>query len=155
MIVSRFSIRRRSPKSVAFDGRSLSSPVLRGWDRYTVGLVGELVQQGIDVTLFHRERESLHQPHVADLGCRVVGLPDRGGLYWEQVAVPLALWRGRYDLFHAPAEHGVPLAAPCPVVLTYHSVTTQGTGYHRLDPAFPGRSGCTEHPDAVGVYADR
>jgi glycosyltransferase involved in cell wall biosynthesis len=39
------------------------------------------------------------------------------------VAVPVALWRGRYDLFHAPAEHGVPLAAPCPVVLTVHSVT--------------------------------
>jgi glycosyltransferase involved in cell wall biosynthesis len=108
---------------VAFDGRSLSSPVLRGWDRYTVGLVGELVRQGIEVTLFHRAREPLHEAHVANLGCRVVGLPDRGGLYWEQVAVPLALWRGRYDLFHAPAEHGVPLAAPCPVVLTFHSVT--------------------------------
>jgi glycosyltransferase involved in cell wall biosynthesis len=108
---------------VAFDGRSLSSPVLRGWDRYTVGLVGELVRQGIDVTLFHRAREPLHQPHVEKLGCRIIGLQDRGGLYWEQVAVPLALWRGRYDLFHAPAEHGVPLAAPCPVVLTFHSVT--------------------------------
>jgi glycosyltransferase involved in cell wall biosynthesis len=108
---------------VAFDARSLSCPVLRGWDRYTVGLVEELVRQGVEVTLFHRAREPLHQPHVAALGCCVVGLPDRGGLYWEQVAVPLALWQGRYDLFHAPAEHGVPLAAPCPVVLTIHSVT--------------------------------
>jgi glycosyltransferase involved in cell wall biosynthesis len=117
------SVKWKSKMRVAFDGRSLSSPVLRGWDRYTVGLVGELVRQGIEVTLFHRACEPLHQAHVANLGCRVMGLPDRGGLYWEQVAVPLALWRGRYDLFHAPAEHGVPLAAPCPVVLTYHSVT--------------------------------
>jgi glycosyltransferase involved in cell wall biosynthesis len=108
---------------IAFDARSLSSPVLRGWDRYTVGLVKELVHQGIEVTLFNRDRESLHLPHVAELGCRFVSLADRGGLHWEQVAVPLALWRGRYDLFHAPAEHGVPLAAPCPVVLTFHSVT--------------------------------
>jgi len=108
---------------VGFDGRSLASPVLRGWDRYTVGLVRELVRQGVDITLFHREREPLCTSHVADLGCRVEGLGDGGGLYWEQVAVPLALWRGRYDLFHAPAEHGVPLAAPCPVVLTVHSVT--------------------------------
>ena len=108
---------------VAFDGRSLSSPVLRGWDRYTVGLVGELVRQGIEVTLFHRASEPLHTPHVAGLNCRVVGLRDRGGLYWEQVGLPLALWRERYDVFHAPAEHGVPLAAPCPVVLTIHSVT--------------------------------
>jgi glycosyltransferase involved in cell wall biosynthesis len=86
-------------------------------------LVRELVRSGIEVTLFHRDREPLHKPHVADLKCKVVGLSDRGGLYWEQIAVPLALWRGKYDLFHAPAEHGVPLAAPCPVVLTYHSVT--------------------------------
>ncbi len=124
MRLSLFPSRGHSPPRVAFDGRSLSSKVLRGWDRYTVGLVGELVRQGIEVTLFHRRREPLHQPHVANLGCRVVGLTDLGGLYWEQVAVPFALWRGGYDLFHAPAEHGVPLAAPCPVVLTFHSVTS-------------------------------
>lgn len=115
---------------VAFDGRSLASPVLRGWDRYTVGLVKELARQGVEVTLFHRAREPLCPPHVADMGCRVEGLRDRGGLYWEQVAVPLALWRGKYDLFHAPAEHGVPLASPCPVVLTFHSAT--GPSYSDL-----------------------
>jgi glycosyltransferase involved in cell wall biosynthesis len=108
---------------VAFDARSLSSPVLRGWDRYIVGLVGELVRQGIEVTLFYRESQPLHTSHVANLGCSVVGLPDRGGMYWEQVSVPLALLRGKFDLFHAPAEQGVPLAAPCPTVLTFHSVT--------------------------------
>jgi glycosyltransferase involved in cell wall biosynthesis len=92
-------------------------------DRYTVGLAGELVRQGVQVALFHRERQPLNPSHVAGLGCQVVGLPDKGGLYWEQVAVPLALWKGRFDLFHAPAEHGVPLAAPCPTILTLHSVT--------------------------------
>jgi glycosyltransferase involved in cell wall biosynthesis len=124
---------------VAFDGRSLASPVLRGWDRYTVGLVKELVRQGIEVTLFHRANEALHGAHVADLGCRVEGLQDRGGLYWEQVAVPWALWRGRYDLFHAPAEHGVPLAAPCPVVLTIHSVTWHSYLYLVRRGLLPGR----------------
>ncbi|MGD0074552.1 MAG: glycosyltransferase family 1 protein [Candidatus Binataceae bacterium] len=108
---------------IAFDARSLASPVLRGWDRYLVGLAGELVQQGIEVTLLHRAREPLHRRHIADLGCEVVGLEDFGGLHWEQVAVPLALWRRRVDLFHAPAEHGVPFGAMCPVVLTIHSVT--------------------------------
>jgi len=111
------------PLRIAFDARSLASPVLRGWDRYTVGLVGELVRQGVSVALFHRAYQALHTQHVGNLGCHVVGLADRGGLHWEQVAVPLALWRGKFDLFHAPAEHGVPLAAPCPVVLTYHSTT--------------------------------
>src|SRR5262245_8669551 len=124
---------------VAFDGRSLASPVLRGWDRYTVGLVRELVRQGVEVTLFHRARESLCSLHVADLGCRVEGLRDRGGIYWEQVAVPLALWRDRYDLFHAPAEHGVPLASPCSVVLTFHSATAQSYGDLIRRGRLPGR----------------
>ncbi len=108
---------------VAFDARSLSSPVLRGWDRYLVGLAGELVRQGVEVTLFHRASQPLQRRHVADLGCEVAGLEDRGGMHWEQMAVPLALWRGKFNLYHAPAEHGVPLAASCPTVLTIHSVT--------------------------------
>jgi glycosyltransferase involved in cell wall biosynthesis len=124
---------------VAFDARSLASPVLRGWDRYTVGLVKELVRQGIDITLFHRANEPLHGPHVAELGCRVHGLRDRGGLYWEQLAVPWALWRGRYDVFHAPAEHGVPLASPCPVVLTIHSVTGHSYAHLVRRGLLPGR----------------
>lgn len=130
---------RNTAMRVAFDGRSLSSPVLRGWDRYTVGLVGELVRQGIEVTLFYRLREPLHQPHIADLGCRVIGLADLGGLHWEQVAVPLVLWRGGYDLFHAPTEHGVPLAAPCPVVLTVHSVTNHSYADLVRRRLLPGR----------------
>src|SRR5260370_12436000 len=124
---------------VAFDGRSLSSPVLRGWDRYTVGLVKELVRLGVEVTLFYRDRQPLHAPHLADLGCAVLGLRDRGGLYWEQAAVPLALWRGKYDLFHAPAEHGVPLASPCPVVLTVHSVTVHSYDNLVRRGLLPGR----------------
>lgn len=115
---------------VAVDARSLASPVLRGWDRYTVGLVKELVRQGVAITLFHRARQPLEGKHIADLGCEVIGLNDRGGLHWEQVAVPLALWRGKFDLFHAPAEHGVPLVARCPVVLTIHSLTA--LSYSRL-----------------------
>lgn len=108
---------------VAFNARSLVSPVPRGWDRYTIGLVRELVRIGVDVTLLHRAREPLHEPHVRDLGCHIEGLPDRSGLHWEQAALPRALKQGRFDLFHAPTENGVPLLAPCPVVLTIHSVT--------------------------------
>jgi len=109
---------------VAFDGRDLScATVLRGINRYTVGLVRELVRQGVRVTLFHREREPLPPADVAELGCDVAGLPDWSARHWEQVAVPLALWRGKFDLFHAPAERGVPWAAPCPVVFTIHSTT--------------------------------
>jgi glycosyltransferase involved in cell wall biosynthesis len=110
---------------LALDARFLASPVLRGMDRYTVGLVRALVGRGVDVSLFHRDRQPLHPSHVADLGARVVGLAARREVHYEQVIVPRALRRGRFDLFHAPAERGVPLWAPCPTVLTIHSVTTQ------------------------------
>ncbi len=109
---------------LAFDGRSLASPVLRGWHRYAIGLVEALTRRGAEVTLFHRTALPLHEANVAHLGCRTAGLRDRGGLYYEQVSVPWALARGGFDLFHAPFEHGVPLVAPCPVVLTLHSATS-------------------------------
>jgi glycosyltransferase involved in cell wall biosynthesis len=115
---------------VAFDGRSLTAPAPRGWDRYIIGLVRELGRQGVEVTLFHRASEPLHPSHLARLTCRVTGLADRGGLHWEQIAVPRELRRGGFDLFHAAAERGVPLPAPCPVVFTIHSATT--SSYQRL-----------------------
>lgn len=108
---------------VAFDGRSLTGPALRGWDRYTVGLVRELVVRGVEVVLLHRAGEPVREEHVRGLGCRTQAVVARRGLAWEQVAVPLALLRGGFDVYHAPAERGVPLVAPCPTVLTVHSVT--------------------------------
>jgi hypothetical protein len=44
-------------------------------------------------------------------------------VWWEQVAVPQALRRGEFDLYHAPAEHGIPVLSRRPTVLTVHSVT--------------------------------
>lgn len=105
------------------DGRSLTSPVLRGWDRYTVGLASELVKRGTQVTLFYQEGKPLHPDHVREIGCETVGLHSSKGLQWEQVTLPRALRRGGYDVYHAPAEHGVPWFCPCPAVLTIHSVT--------------------------------
>ena len=106
---------------VAFDARSLASPVLRGWDRYTIGLARALRERGVDVTLLCREREPVHIPHAVAAASNVRPLPDRGGLWWEQVALRRAI--ADYDLYHAPAEHGVPLHAGRPVVLTIHSMT--------------------------------
>lgn len=114
---------KMSELHIAFDARHLTSRVLRGMDRYTVGLVRELVNQGIKVTLFHRDREPLNPAHIENLGCNVIGLRDYSGLYWEQVAVPMAILREKIDIYHAPAERGVPLFAPCPVVFTIHSLT--------------------------------
>jgi glycosyltransferase involved in cell wall biosynthesis len=116
--------------NVAFDARHLTTKVLRGMDRYTVGLVSELVNKGVQVTLFHRTCEPLNPAHIKNLKCNIVGLKDYGGLHWEQVVLPLALLRGKFHIFHAPAERGVPIFAPCPIVFTIHSVT--GNSYYNL-----------------------
>src|SRR5579872_1846890 len=108
---------------VAMDGRSLASPALRGWDRYMIGLATELVKRRVALTLFYREGTPLYSAHVAQIGCEVVGLKSSTGLQWEQVTLPRALRRGHYDIYHAPAEHAVPLLSPCPTVLTIHSLT--------------------------------
>jgi glycosyltransferase involved in cell wall biosynthesis len=120
----------RANLNVAFDARHLTLTVMRGMDRYTVALVRELVDLGVKVTLFHRTCEPLNLASIEHLGCSVVGLTDYSGLHWEQVVVPIALLRGKFDLYHAPAERGVPLLAPCPVVFTIHSVT--GHSYYEL-----------------------
>ncbi len=108
---------------VAMDGRSLASPIVRGMDRYIIGLVEHLASRDVEVTLVHRDGEPVHPDHQRRLGVPLLSISDRSGLSWEQVSLPRALRRGRFDLYHAPAEHGVPLLAPCPTVLTLHSAT--------------------------------
>ncbi len=113
------------PIRVAIDARDLTAPAQRGMARYIVGLATHLPSCGVRVTLFHRAREPLVPEHLRGIGCDAIGLPDRGGVYWEQVSVPRALVRGNFDVYHAAAERGVPLAAPCPVALSIHSATAE------------------------------
>ncbi|MFH5805798.1 glycosyltransferase family 4 protein [Alienimonas sp. DA493] len=123
---------------VAFDGRSLASPALRGWDRYTVGLTRALTARGVEATFLCRVGAPARAEHLAGIDCEVREVPARYGVLWEQVAVPALLRRERFDLHHAPNEHGVPIVAPCPQVLTHHSVT--GPSYRALvrSGALPG-----------------
>ncbi len=122
---------------VALDARSLIAPVPRGWDRYLLELADALEAEGADVTMVHRAGAPPHAGHR--VRCALLPVDARSGLHWEQVALPRALRAGRFDVYHAPAEHGVPLWAPCPVVLTIHSAT--GHSYRRLvdSGVLPGR----------------
>jgi glycosyltransferase involved in cell wall biosynthesis len=138
---------------VVLDGRSLSGEVLRGWDRYTVGLVRALAASGVEVVLAERKRAPLNPAHVQDLPCGIVSLDDMGGLWWEQVALPRALSALKADIYHAPAEHGVPLAAPCATVLTLHSATAHSyadlLARGRLTGRLADYAGSDTHPDAL------
>ena len=117
----------RDDLHVAFDGRSLAASSLRGWDRYTLELARELEHLGIKLSFFCRAEAPIQRQHLRGLDASVVALPDHGGLHWTQVALPKALKEHGCDLYHAPAEQGVPLLPmTCPVVLTVHSVISLG-----------------------------
>jgi len=45
-----------------------------------------------------------------------------GNMAWTHLDLPLRLWRGNFDLLHAPAFIA-PVKAPCPVVITMHDIT--------------------------------
>jgi glycosyltransferase involved in cell wall biosynthesis len=126
------------PLRVALDGRDLAVPAARGMVRYVVGLAAALPAVGVRPVLFHRAREPLNPDFVRAAGCPAVPLTDLGGVFWEQVAVPAALAAGRFDLYHAPAERGVPLAAPCPVALTVHSATAASYAHLVRTGQLPG-----------------
>ncbi|MEZ6115780.1 MAG: glycosyltransferase family 1 protein [Pirellulaceae bacterium] len=115
---------------IAMDGRSLTAKVPRGWDRYIVELAKQLVAADVDVTLLYRQREPIRISYVQQIGCSAVAVADKSGMHWEQVALPAWLKANQIDVYHAPAERGVPLWSPCPVVLTMHSVTEKS--YQRL-----------------------
>ena len=97
--------------------------VPRGWDRYTLGLVPELLALGYDVVALYRGSDALGGDLLGSLPCPSLDVASRSGLQWEQIAVPAALRRCGADVYLAPSEHGVPFSSPCPVVLTVHSVT--------------------------------
>ncbi len=109
---------------VAIDGRSLASPGLRGWDRYTIGLIRELNDRDVDVVVVYQPSRRPRPEHVDGLVVTMAQVPAPSGLMWEQWALPRAVVRLGCDLYHAPCEHGVSLVCRVPTVLTIHSMTS-------------------------------
>lgn len=60
-----------------------------------------------------------------DNRAQVVEVPDYGRAYrlaWEQTGLPRLAGQQRLDLLHSP-HYTMPLASPCPVVVTFHDMT--------------------------------
>lgn len=91
--------------TIAIDARDAHDPQLRGWGRYVRELLAALRVEA-----------------PSDLDLRAV---ERGGpgpeLAFEQVGLPLLLRRERIDAVHAP-NCFLPLARPCPGVVTIHDL---------------------------------
>lgn len=106
---------------VAFNARLLTSPSLRGWNRYTLNLATHLPACG--VTPMMLSNAQLHPDHLARLetaGCEVhVGGPRRV-IPWEQWWLPREAHCLGAQVLHSPFNFGLPARSRVPRVLTLH-----------------------------------
>jgi glycosyltransferase involved in cell wall biosynthesis len=108
---------------VAFNARYLYDPGLRGLNRYTFCLLQALERiPDLEITLLSEERYPVHELYKSSLRAQVKNLSARRTLLWEQWVLPRYLKRTMPDVFHAPADGGLPFRKECPYVLTLHGV---------------------------------
>lgn len=118
---------------IGFDGRVLVSPEMRGLARYTVGLLRALsAVDGIELILF--SNADLCPDHLQGVRAKVVVFKAPRELVWNDLFLPKMIRREGVEVFHAPADRGLPALKPCPLVVTVHE------SYERLHwwTLFPG-----------------
>ncbi len=106
---------------VAFNARLLTSPTLRGWNRYTINLLVELPPLGVEIFLY--SDRPLHESHLAKLpkdSYQVRIAPLMRYISWEQYWLPKQCEKDKIDILHCPFNFGLPWSSPCPRVLTLH-----------------------------------
>ncbi len=121
--------RGEKPMRVGIDARTLQrTEDLRGIGVLVLHIAQRLAREGVEIVLFYNR-----PPEIGMEGAKQVVLPvipramqarvteaslERPvvskarpllGIVWEQVLLPLALFREHLDLYHAPANTGVPL----------------------------------------------
>jgi glycosyltransferase involved in cell wall biosynthesis len=105
---------------VGFNGDVLTNPEIRGLTRYTTQLLRALSQRD-DIELFLFSPVEMDPVHLEGIrASRVVFGAPRETL-WMDWALPRKVREMGMDVFHAPAERGIPLLKPCPLVLTIHN----------------------------------
>ncbi len=148
---------------VAFNARYLYDYSLRGFNRYTFCLLKALQQHPeIDLYLFTDQRREVHPKFRSALKGAVVRVASPRALLWEQWAVPLALRKRKVEIFHAPADAGLPAVRACKYVLTYHDAADRGleamirSGYlaGRVSDFLDGPDRATWHGKYVKARAD-
>lgn len=104
---------------VGFNADILSNPDVRGLVRYTTELLRALSCRD-DVEIFLFSRLELNPQHLEDIRATSVVFPALRESLWVDLTLPKKLWEWNIDVFHAPAERGIPLLKPCPLVVTVH-----------------------------------
>jgi glycosyltransferase involved in cell wall biosynthesis len=111
---------------VAFNARLLSSPTLRGWNRYTINLLVAL--SSLDIELFLYSDSPLDKNHLAKLpkdSYQVRISPPMRYILWEQYWLPKQCQKDKIDILHCPMNFGLPWFSPCPRILTLHDAIDQ------------------------------
>ncbi|MGA8428594.1 MAG: glycosyltransferase family 1 protein [Candidatus Sulfotelmatobacter sp.] len=104
---------------IAYNAEILSNPDVRGLVRYTTELLRALSRRDdVEIVLF--SRAELNPQHLRGINAESVVFSALRETLWVDVAVPRKLRDLHIDLFHAPAERGLPLLKPCPFVVTVH-----------------------------------
>ncbi len=118
---------------VGVNAMSLADPQVRGWTRYAVNLLRELLKLGVGLRLY--SRTPLNPAHLDALGpgdreIRVA--PPMRYALWEQGWLPRQCRRDGVALLHSPHNFGLPVCAPVPRVLTLHDAIDTLHGHDRL-----------------------
>jgi glycosyltransferase involved in cell wall biosynthesis len=105
---------------IGFNGTVLTNPEIRGLTRYTTQLLRALSQRD-DVELFLFSSLEMHPPHLEGVRATTFIFDAPRETLWVDWALPRKVRELGIDVFHAPAERGIPLLKPCPMVLTIHN----------------------------------
>ena len=92
----------------------------RGISKYISGLLGEYRKQGAG-NIFYLFTNNYHPPE----SCESFKWNERFTTYrtiWEQFHIPLEIINNSLDVFHCPANMGVPVSAAAPVITTIHDI---------------------------------
>jgi glycosyltransferase involved in cell wall biosynthesis len=106
------------PLRIGFNARCLEEPDTRGLSRYATCLLREL-SRSPDLELVLFAMHAPHATHLRNIRAQVVLFRGRETV-WQDTLLPANLRRERIDVFHAPADRGLPLPKPCPFVVTVH-----------------------------------
>jgi glycosyltransferase involved in cell wall biosynthesis len=127
-------------RRIGFNARYLRDDKLRGFNRYTLCLLTELQNRGeFDLVLFTDQRSPIHPAFAEVIRAEIVTIASPKALIWEQLALPVACRRHHIDLFHAPADGGLPAWRVCPYVLTYHRALDMSLAHSVTTGDLPGR----------------
>ena len=121
------SARGASGMRVGINARLLCDPSLRGWNRYTLNLLAELPNIGVDLILYaDRALHAVHRGRLPSDAYPVRVAPAMRYASWEQRWLPARLKSDAVDVFHTPFHFGMPFFTHCPRVVTLHDAIDQG-----------------------------